>query len=629
MKVKKIVAAIFALIVLIPISTYGITNQDNGKIKVSPVTSKNFEGLWLKGIDIQGYSNKQDNTKELISSTHNNLGYHIFLNVNGRYGEMNGEYTLGKDKMQEMHYKEVENDKIQNINGIELLVKTHYLNNGNQVQIIYTLKNITANILNISLGTSADVEVDGDDTATIEKLNNGATVRLLTQKGNTKKKAQFALYLKNTKGVTNVDNIWIGNWSDYYLMHIFDNNPNVKKIEERDSALTFSWTNREIKPGEIKNYSIIMDIGEQNAPNIKIPLKNNEKIYYSNVIINGTIEDKDLKDTNIIHYNIDDKEYTLPVINTEGKEKSFSINLTNKNLLPGSNHKLKIWAVDSLNLKSNIEERNFTITYLKDPKIELTEKNWTKNNVTFKIVDTENEKQYVEKYQYKINNKEWIDSNPNTDIIVKENGINKIDTRIVGTKTGDFSSTITDYAKIDKINPTDTAPTSSKTTNEITVTCTQIDEQSGIDNKKTLYAIKEGNKWNKWQTSNIFTNLKPNTKYWVKTKSTDKVGNITESQELIVKTKELIAENPKEDSNNNENINDNKEEIIIENENNTNNRKESNINNNTIETNKDNTIAKTKIPKTGENNIVLIPMLILSLRAIIYYIKLQKIKNKI
>lgn len=202
MKLKTITALIFILILIVPISTFAVTEKDNGKIKVSPVTKQNFEGLWMKGFDIQGYTTKDEETKEkeLISSTHNNLGYHVFLNVNGKHGKMNGEYTLGKEKMQEMHYKEVTNDTIQNIDGIDLLVKTKYLNNGNQVQIIYTLTNTTQSNATISLGTAADVEIDGDDKATIEKLNNGEEVRLWTEKGKTKKKAQFVLYGKNTRG---------------------------------------------------------------------------------------------------------------------------------------------------------------------------------------------------------------------------------------------------------------------------------------------------------------------------------------------------------------------------------------------------------------------------------------------
>lgn len=426
-------------------------------------------------------------------------------------------------------------------------------------------------------------------------------------------------------GVTNIDNIWIGNWSDYYLKHIFDTNPNVNRIEEIDSALTFSWVNREIKAGETKNYSVVIEIGELNAPSIKIPLENNTKLYYSNAIINGTVEDKDLKDIVTINYLVDNKKYTLLPISTKGQIKTFSLDLTKLNLSPTHSHTLKVWAVDSTNSKSKIEEKNFSLTYIKNPQIILSEKNWTKNDITFKINDTENEKQYVEKYQYKIGNKEWIDCETDTDIIIKENGINQINVRAIGTKEGDISDIITEYVKIDKISPTNSIPTATKTTKSITVKCTQIDEESGIDNTKILYAIKKGNKWSKWQTSNTFTNLKPNTKYIIKTKTSDKAGNITESKELTIKTEQEKVEIPKEDSNNT--INDKKEETDIKNEN-------TSINNTTeidktIEyTIQDNTMANIEIPKTGENYIVIVLIIILTLRATLYYIKLKKIKNR-
>ena len=274
MKLKKITILIFILILIIPVSTFGLTAQDNGKIKIEPVVHKNFEAKWLKGFDIKGYITKEDNKKEIISTTHNNLGYHVFLNVNGKYGEMNGKYTKGKEAMEAMHYKEVQNDTTQNVAGVNLTIKTKYLNNGEQIQIIYTLKNITQDDAKISLGTSADIEIDGDDKATLEKLRDGEEIRLITNQGKTKKKVQFILYAKNAKEVTNVDNMWIGNWSDYYLMNIFNSNPSITKIENQDSALSFSWVNREIKSGETKNYSVVMEVGELNKPNIEIPIKN-------------------------------------------------------------------------------------------------------------------------------------------------------------------------------------------------------------------------------------------------------------------------------------------------------------------------------------------------------------------
>lgn len=535
MKLKTIILIAFIVCIIFPISSYAVTEQENAKMKVTPVTSHNFEGLWLRGFDITGKNINNAGTKETISSTHNNLGYHIFLNVNGKNGEMNGKYTLGKEKMKHMHYTEVKNDTVQNIDGIDLLVKTKFINNGEQLKITYTLKNTTNELATISLGTSADVEIDGDDKATIEKMNNGEKVRLYTKEGKTKKDVQFVFYGKNTKEVTNIDNLWIGGWSDYYLQHIFEDNPNTNKIENCDSAFTFSWVNRKIKPNETQNYSVIMEVGKENTPQIKIKQENNKKLYYKNVKFGGTVIDKDLKDTITIHYTVDGKEFTLAPINTIGSSKDFSIDLSKLNLTIANPHKLTVWATDSTNAKSNVEERTFTVTSLKNPKLILSEEGWTKNNVTFKITDEEN-KEYIDKYQYRINNGEWNDIKKDTEKEITENGTNKIEIRIVGTNKNDYSDIITNYAKIDKLSPETTAPTFTKTINTITINAEQTDKHSGINNEKTLYAIKKGTTWSDFQTSNTFTNLADNTTYIIKTKATDNVGNTSESKEITVTT---------------------------------------------------------------------------------------------
>ena len=236
-------------------------------------------------------------------------------------------------------------------------------------------------------------------------------------------------------------------------------------------------------------------------------------------------------------------EQTLPVIATTGTNKEFTIDLTSLNLSAGTDHTIKVWATDSTDCDSNVVEGRFTVTYLKNPELAISEEEWTKEDVTFKITDTVNVEQYVNKYQYRINNGEWIDCQKDTDISIQENGIAKVDARIVGSQNNDFSDIITKSAKIDRVAPTDTVPTATKTTCSITATATQTDEHSGIDTSKTMYAIKTGDTWSEWQTSNTFTGLTHNTEYIIKTRTTDIAGNASESQELTVKTDELLLGN--------------------------------------------------------------------------------------
>lgn len=362
--------------------------------------------------------------------------------------------------------------------------------------------------------------------------------------GNTGLPVQFVLYASDVEGATDVDGLWIGKWGwKSHFMHMFDNNPDTDKIENTDSAMAFSWLNRTISAGETQTYSVLMEVGEINIPNTGITLEDGTKFYYTDVVINGTVLDEDLKDTITIHYTVDGTEYTLAPFATTGVEKAFQLDLTSLGLSAGEEHTLKVWATDSLGFESNVEERTFTVTYLKNPELTVSETEWTKNDVTFKITDTENIQQYVSTYQYRINNGEWIDCSKDTDIAIEENGVVQLDVRIVGTETGDYSDIITDYAKIDRVNPTTTKPSATSTTCSITVNSAQTDAHSGIDTSKTLYAIYDGTSWSEWQTSNTFTGLTHNTEYTVKTKSTDNVGNSAESEELTITTKELVIGN--------------------------------------------------------------------------------------
>ena len=554
---KKFIATFIALILIsFPVtSSLAITEADNGTMKVYNPGNYGFEYSWLRAFDIKGYI-KNSAGKTLISSTFGNHGYHTFLNVNGKNGEMSGElsYTSSSDlstKLQEMQYTAYDkNNEVQTIDGINLKVTTKYINNGEQLQIIYTLKNTTDKSAKISLATTADVQIDGDDSATIERLENSSGVKLWTKKGRLKKPVQFVFYGKDVPGTTSIDNPCIGRWGYKYFTNMFNNNPSTSKIENRDSAFTFSWVNRTINAGETKTYSVLMEVGEINIPNTGLTLDNNTKFYYKDVKMNGTIIDKDLKDKITVHYIVDGTEYTLPTMSTTGSSKAFTLDLTSLNLSATTKHSLKVWATDSTGCDSNVEERTFTITYLKEPEVKVSTDEWS-NDVTFKIKDTINEQKYVDKYQYRINNGNWIDCLKDSDIPINECGNNTIDVRILGTQSGDYSNIVTVKAKVDTANPTAIAPTATKTTSSITVNSKQTDEHSGIDSSKTLYAIKKDGVWSNWQSENTFTGLIHNTEYTVKTKSTDFAGNTSESEEFSIKTDELLLGDLVLKSNNN------------------------------------------------------------------------------
>ena len=158
------------------------------------------------------------------------------------------------------------------------------------------------------------------------------------------------------------------------------------------------------------------------------------------------------------------------------------------------------------------------------------EKNYINNNVYFEVAQGENGKT-----TYKVTDKDGNEVSVNEDILKTSTG-----TYVVTATTTDGTNVIekTYYIYIDKTLPTRTSPTVVATTSKIIVTNNQTDVDSGI--AKVEYAIynENQNKWN-WQSQNEFTGLKPNKEYRIKTRTTDKAGNTSETTEVTVVTKDL------------------------------------------------------------------------------------------
>ena len=158
------------------------------------------------------------------------------------------------------------------------------------------------------------------------------------------------------------------------------------------------------------------------------------------------------------------------------------------------------------------------------------EKNYINNNVYFEVAQGENGKTI-----YKVTDKDGNEVSVNEDILKTSTG-----TYVVTATTTDGTNVIekTYYIYIDKTLPTRTLPTVVATTSKIIVTNNQTDVDSGI--AKVEYAIynENQNRWN-WQSQNEFSGLKPNKEYRIKTRTTDKAGNTSETTEVTVVTKEL------------------------------------------------------------------------------------------
>ena len=169
---------------------------------------------------------------------------------------------------------------------------------------------------------------------------------------------------------------------------------------------------------------------------------------------------------------------------------------------------------------------------------------WTNENVNVTIVAKTEDKSV----QSKIDNGTYFVVSTVNDAN-KLTTLNKSTTNQVATNQGDtiyacltdgygtYVATATEKIEnIDKIAPTNTTPTATTTGSTITITNKQTDAESGI--AKVEYSNDNGATW---QSDSTFTKLKPKTTYTIKTRATDKAGNVTVSQSATATTSKIMA----------------------------------------------------------------------------------------
>lgn len=464
MKKSKIISILLIAIMLLsycPFTFASITDSDNGKMKYYK------DGYNQNLFDIKGYVNGM-----LQSTTFSDNGY-------------NSKLKVDSNEEQELRFSSYGDQKID---GIEWDVDCSFINNGRYVKATYTLKNTNDTESTISLGTYVDVQIAGNDRATIERFEGSKGLRLYDTETN----IQFSFYGKSVAGTTDVDNLWIGKYNngknegdgykpDSYRDHCFDNNT-TNKIESEDSAFAFSWVNRKIAAGETKKYSVIIGMGEvSNAPKIELDANQGKCFSQDSVVINGFISDADANSKATLYYTVDDgAENNLTEQTLTNNKLDFSLDLTSQNLVVGT-HKIKLWAIDESGNPSEVLEKDILITNLKSPVLNMNEE-WSKDPVKFTITDEQNNAEDVLKYQYKIGNGEWQDAQLNTEITaLEETGTVVVMAKVVGKETDEQSSIVSKTAKVDKNGPEIDV---SEKDGKITVTAT--DEQSGVNDIKYL-----------------------------------------------------------------------------------------------------------------------------------------------
>ncbi len=269
---KRIFAILLAALMLTSVvSASAMDDADNGVIKVIGAVDKSsafveaYGDSTKYGFDIQGYGDLGQG-EQLIGSTYGGYGYHTFLNVDGLYGAMSGPlFTDSFDEesfnaaLSAMSYN-CAGSLVQSIGGLNLKLENSYSGDGNFVRINYVINNPTAEIKTFSLATTADVQVNNDDSAELKMLPNGKGAKLSSDNGN----CMFTV--DGTEG--DIDSLWIGGWDDDYFVNMFNDSPDNAVYNDGDSAICWSWTERTLAPGQTLSMAVSIEVGVNNAPTI-------------------------------------------------------------------------------------------------------------------------------------------------------------------------------------------------------------------------------------------------------------------------------------------------------------------------------------------------------------------------
>lgn len=146
-----------------------------------------------------------------------------------------------------------------------------HCNGGRYIKVTYKVtNNSNAEITNGKLGTYADIQIGDNDYAKIEVIKEGGRaigVKMIDTPGGNNhgtdcisKNAQYNLYFAGTAGVTDVSTYWFG----YYNSRESNcfNQVSASSVQGTDSGLAFSWQGINLQPGESRNYSFILGVGE-------------------------------------------------------------------------------------------------------------------------------------------------------------------------------------------------------------------------------------------------------------------------------------------------------------------------------------------------------------------------------
>lgn len=176
-----------------------------------------------------------------------------------------GFYTMFKVDSEEKTV--LENGEIT-LNGCYLKTKLEYWQDKEYVRITYTVKNFVDKDKKIGISTYSDIQIDTNDKAPVSNMNKNRGFKMSDGK------LAIEVFARNTYGVTDVDAYWYGNMRTIYnnvWSSGTESSSTYYDLNNVDSAMSLSWKNRILKPGETQEFSFLIGFGEYfNKPELNV-----------------------------------------------------------------------------------------------------------------------------------------------------------------------------------------------------------------------------------------------------------------------------------------------------------------------------------------------------------------------
>ncbi len=150
--------------------------------------------------------------------------------------------------------------------AIDLIIQ----NEGQIIEVKYTVKNNNASDLTFSLGSGEDIQIGASDSAPITSFDGNTGFKMVStnaaDKNDADEYAQFNTFLKDAPGVDDVSGYWYGVWSTYSANVFTDLSPK-DPLTNTDSGATWHWADKTIPAGATQSYSIKLGIGGKGSEN--------------------------------------------------------------------------------------------------------------------------------------------------------------------------------------------------------------------------------------------------------------------------------------------------------------------------------------------------------------------------